>query len=208
MTVFQTLDPLNFIYNVQSISYSCVIPLSPSFIPRHGSDWGKRGPEAAGHGGAEEAKGERAGERRGAAEAVHSQEPDHWLRITVSFACLRLLWRVQNLFMYCMSLMSPFLLYLHFPLLASLILLSDFCRESWRVWETLNTSFRLFRTRWMRTPPRSSLLQCESLILRNERVLFHRCCYLQSPHINHIMSKRPLYRPVDIIYFHCSVDWT
>lgn len=42
--------------------------------------------------------------------------------------------------------------------------LPGFCRESWRVWETLNTSFRLFRTRWMKTPLRSSHQQCESLI--------------------------------------------
>ncbi len=50
----------------------------------------------------------------------------------------------------------------------------DFCRESWRVWETPNTSFRLFRARWMRTPPRSSLQQCESHALSNERVFCPR----------------------------------
>lgn len=37
----------------------------------------------------------------------------------------------------------------------------DFCRESWRVCETPNMSFRVFRTRWMKTPPRSSLQRCE-----------------------------------------------
>ncbi len=36
----------------------------------------------------------------------------------------------------------------------------DFCRESWRVLETPNTSCRVFRTRWMRIRPRSSRQLC------------------------------------------------
>lgn len=61
------------------------LSLSLSFVSRCGSDWGVCGPEAAGHGGGEEAKGSGAGGPGGAAEEVHVQEPDDWLRNTVSF---------------------------------------------------------------------------------------------------------------------------
>lgn len=55
----------------------CHLSLSLSSISRCGSDRGECRPEAAGHGGGEEAKGEGAGGPGGTAEAVHRQEPDH-----------------------------------------------------------------------------------------------------------------------------------
>lgn len=160
--MFQNLEPLTFIYNIQSILLPCVISQSLSSICRCGSDWGMCRPEAAGHGGTEEAKGERAGESGRTAEAVHSQEPVDWLRVTVSLSLFAVK-RSQNLFMYVIYVSSLALFTL--SSLASLNCLLDFCRESWKVWGTLNTSFTLFRLRWMKTPPRSFHQQCESLIL-------------------------------------------
>ena len=68
----------------------------------------------------------------------------------------------------------------------------DFCRESWRVCETPNMSFRVFRTRWMKTLPRSSLQQCESHLSVNERMLSRNYLIdLQSPHLDHLEWKWP-----------------
>lgn len=63
-------------------------PFLISLYYRGGWDQGECGPEAAGHGGGETAEGEGAGEPGGTAETVHSQEPDHRLRNTVTFVCV------------------------------------------------------------------------------------------------------------------------
>lgn len=58
-------------------------------------------------------------------------------------------------------LVQPCLVPLVFPVFVHLKCPSGFWRESWKIWEVLNTSFRLFRVRWRRTQLKSSLPQCE-----------------------------------------------
>lgn len=82
----------------------------------------------------------------------------------------------------------------------------DFCRESWRVWETLITSFRLFRTRWMKTPPRSSLQQCESQILSDERVFCPTNCCCLHIHFIECFSYYPLILgKIHILVWSCAM---
>lgn len=59
---------------------------------------------------------------------------------------------------------------LHLPSSRILNSFVDFCRGSWSLWETVNMSFSLYRMRWMKTPLKSSLQQCEYHDISDEAV--------------------------------------